>query len=233
VVDQLFVPWFPNRWRAVHYLESHDEVYRDRAPRIAALAGGGDARSWYARSRSRTALGILMTAPGIPMIFMGQEFLEDKRWADDPPHVPNSLIYWDGLATDKVMIDFHRFTRELISLRRRHPALRAEGIAILAADDFNRVLAFQRWVEGAGRDVVVVASLNESTQYAYEIPFPWPGEWLEVFNSDVYDHWVNPLTAGNGGRVRAGAPGRAGLPASAAITIPANSVLVFAGDAGD
>ena len=33
-----------------------------------------------------------MTAPGIPMLFMGQEFLEDKRWADDPVNHPGTLI---------------------------------------------------------------------------------------------------------------------------------------------
>jgi 1,4-alpha-glucan branching enzyme len=26
--------------------------------------------------------------------------------------------------------------------------------------------------------------------------FPIPGFWREVFNSDVYDHWVNPKVAG-------------------------------------
>lgn len=57
---------------------------------------------------------------------------------------------------------------DLIGLRHRQPA------------------AFQRWVEGAGRDVVVVASLNESTYWSYDIGFPSSGNWLEVFNSDVY-----------------------------------------------
>ncbi len=41
VVDHLRAPGFPNAWRAVQCIESHDEVYRDRAPRIAALAAGG------------------------------------------------------------------------------------------------------------------------------------------------------------------------------------------------
>ena len=63
------------------------------------------------------------------------------------------------------MADFHRFTRDLIALRRRHPALRADPIAVYATDHANRVLAFNRWVPGAGRDVVVVASLGESTFY--------------------------------------------------------------------
>lgn len=131
------------------------------------------------------------------------------------------------------MSDYHRFTRELIGLRRRHPALRGEGHAVLVADDFHRVLAFQRWVPGTGRDAVVVVSLNEANQFGYPVPFPRGGEWLEVFNSDVYDGWVNPSAAGNGGRVWADGPPRHGLAASAQIVVPANGVMVFTGDAGD
>ena len=40
-------------------------------------------RSWFGRSRARVATGIGLTAPGIPMLFMGQEFLEDKQWSDN------------------------------------------------------------------------------------------------------------------------------------------------------
>ncbi len=229
VVDQLRAPGFPDAWRAVQYIESHDAVNQD-GPRIASLAGSGNSRTWYATSRSRVATGILLTAPGIPMVFMGEEFYEDKRWSDNPA---GSLIYWEGLEADRTMIDFHRFTRELMWLRRRHPALRAEGAATLAMDDFNRVLVYQRWVPGMGRDAVVVASLNESTQYGYWIPFPSQGYWFEVFNSDVYEHWVNPSVAGNGGGVQVHGPSMHGLPTSAAITIPANSLLVFARDQGD
>ena len=228
VVNQLRGPGFRNAWRAVQYVESHDEVYRDRDMRIAALAGGGNGRSWYARSRSRVALGLLMTAPGIPMIFMGQEFLEDKRWADDPENHPGTLIYWDGLSTDKTMSDFHLFTRELLWLRRHQPALSGESFATVLMDNFARVLVIHRWIEGVGRDVIIVVSLNESTMAGYRVPFPAGGEWREVFNSDVYDNWVNPIVAGNGGRIDAGGPGMNGLSASAAIVIPANSFLVFA-----
>jgi 1,4-alpha-glucan branching enzyme len=133
----------------VQHIENPDEVYRDRDPRIPRLAvGGGDTRNWYATSRSRVATGLLLTAPGIPMLFMGQEFSEDKRWADDPEHHPNTLIFWDGLASEKIMSDFHRFTRDLIWLRRKHPGLRGEGVATILMDNFTRVLAFQRWIPG-------------------------------------------------------------------------------------
>jgi 1,4-alpha-glucan branching enzyme len=234
VVDQLRAPGFPDAWRAVQHIESHDEVYRDRGPRIPALAvGGGNTRTWHARSRTRVALSLLLTAPGIPMLFMGQEFYEDKRWGDNMPDDRGLLLYWDGLASDRSMIDFHRFSREAIWLRRRHPALRGEGIRTTLMDNAARVLAFQRWVEGVGRDVIVVASLNELTLYQHQIPLPFAGRWLEVFNSDVYENWVNPGASGNGGSIEATGPGLNGLAHSARIVVPANSLLVFARDAGD
>jgi 1,4-alpha-glucan branching enzyme len=130
------------------------------------------------------------------------------------------------------MIDFHRFTRELTWLRRKHPALRGEGVRALSMETV-RACSFQRWVEGVGRDVIVVASLNESTIYGYQIPMPVPGQWLEVFNSDVYENWVNPGASGNGGSIQANGPGLNGLPHSAYITVPANSILLFARDSGD
>lgn len=167
------------------------------------------------------------------MLFMGQEFLEDKLWSDDP-HRAGLLIWWDGLeGGDRAMSDHRRFVRDLVWLRRRHPALRHDPIIVYPPDNANRVQAFQRWVPGSGRDVVIVASLLESTLYGYQLGFPQPGDWLEVFNSDVYDHFVNPWVQGNGGSVTAAGPALHGMPNSAHLTIPANSLLVFARDAGD
>lgn len=222
---------FPARWKVVDCIESHDEVYYGREARIAAIADPSDHRSWYARSRARVATGLLLTSPGIPMLFMGQEILEDKPWSDNPGFHPETLIWWEGLRHDRAMADHLRFTRELVALRWRHPALRGEGFQVLAVD--GRVLAYQRWVEGVGRDVVVVASLAEGTLQNWRIGLPRAGHWHEVFNSDVYDGWVNPRVAGNGGGVVAQAQPWHGLPASAALVIPANSLLVLASDPGD
>jgi 1,4-alpha-glucan branching enzyme len=221
-----------NRWRAVQFVENHDIVYNGRQPRIARLADGSNSRSWYARSRSRVAMGLVVTCPGIPLIFMGQEFLEDKQWNDNPN--PANLIYWAGLeGGDKNMGDFLRFTRDLLAFRRHQPALRGEGFNVIHVHDDNRVLALQRWVEGAGRDVIAVFNLRESTWYNYQIGFPGLGQWLEVFNSDVYDNWVNPIVAGNGTGVDANGGPAHGLNDSAYITIPANGFVIFARDHGD
>lgn len=233
-------PWnVASAWQAYHCLENHDLVLDadgdHRKPRIAKLADWTDPRSWYARSRTRVATGLLLTAPGVPMLFMGQEFGEDKLWSDNL-QLEELLIWWEGLeGADRHMSDLHRCTRDLIRLRRRHPALRAEPVTVYPPDGANRVLAFHRWVPGAGRDVVVVASFGESTfsDHRYALGFPLPGHWHEDFNSDLYDHFANPQVQGNPGGVDADGPPLHGLPQSARLTLPANSLLVFARDHGD
>jgi 1,4-alpha-glucan branching enzyme len=217
---------FRDKWRAVQCVENHDLVYKGRDLRVARLADQSNARSWFARSRSRVATGLILTAPGIPQLFMGQVFLEDKPWSDNPDDGLN--IFFDGLgAEDPSMRNHLRFTRELVTMRRRLPGLNGEGVNAFLHHNVDRIIAFQRWVDGIGQDVVVVASLNESTFHGYVVGFPDSGRWGEVFNSDVYDNWVNPVVAGNGGQIWADGPGAQGLPFSAAIVIPANGLLVF------
>src|SRR5262249_42034881 len=97
VRDALYPPpAFPPAWKAVNYRENHDLLWvgHDHQPRLAKLADPSNTRSWYARSRARLATGLLLTAPGVPMLFMGQEFLEDKGWSDNP-HQTDYLIWWD------------------------------------------------------------------------------------------------------------------------------------------
>jgi 1,4-alpha-glucan branching enzyme len=214
-------------WRAVTCVENHDLVLAGRDPRLPALADPSNHRSWYARSRSRVATAILLTAPGIPQIFMGQEFLEDKPWDVDPKGA--NLLSWAGLATsaDSGMRDHLQFTKDLIALRRALPALRSDNVHAFFQSDQDRVMAYHRWREATGDDVVVVASFAETTWTGYRIGFPFPGLWIERFNSDVYDHFVNPQAAGNGGSVVAEAIGLHGFAASAPIVIPANGVVVF------
>ncbi|HEY0522914.1 MAG TPA: alpha-amylase family glycosyl hydrolase, partial [Stellaceae bacterium] len=126
---------FDAAWRAVNFLEDHDTVAVDRKPRIASLADPSDARSWYAASRARVALGLLFAARGIPMLFMGEEFLADKPWSDYVAGRPDLLIAWDELKTDKVMQDYLRFCRDLIALRRAQPALRGESLRVSRANN--------------------------------------------------------------------------------------------------
>src|SRR2546423_8860974 len=86
------------------------------------------------------------------------------------------------------MTDQHRFTRDLLWLRRKHPALRGEGLNVFHVHNDNRIIAIHRWLPGVGRDVVVVASLNESTfyNYSYRLGFPRSEEHTSELQSLAY-----------------------------------------------
>ena len=94
---------------------------------------------------------------------------------------------------------------------RRQPALRGEGCNAFFVRNDDRVIAFQRWVVGVGRDIVMVASLNEVTHFGYRLPFPVGGNWVEVFNSEAYDNrpacgGYNTSAVGNPGGVSSDGP---------------------------
>lgn len=234
IAGALYPPGLPHAWQAVTCVENHDIVKTGADPRIPALADGSDHQSPYARGRARFASGLLLTAPGIPQIFMGQEFLEDKQWNWDPTAL-NNLIWWHGIDPDvnPARAGQLMFMRDLIRLRWKQPALRGENVRAFHVHDENRVIAFHRWLDGTGRDVIVAGTLSDSAWYGYAIGFPYPGHWIEVFNSDFYDNGGNPAVVGNGGGIDANGGPLHGFQASAGIVIPANGVVVFARDGGD
>lgn len=228
IAGALYPPGLDHAWRAVTCIENHDLVMAGRNPRIPSLADAPAPHSWYARSRTRVASAILLTAPGIPQLFMGQEFLEQNQW-DVNPEGPN-LLDWADLqnGTDTTMVDHFRFTQDLIRLRQTAPALRTDNVHAFYVSDTDRVLAYHRWIDDVGADVLVVATFAEATWWNYALGFPFAGQWKEIFNSDVYDNWVNPWVAGNDGGIKAEGGPMHGFVASASIVIPANGVVVFA-----
>ncbi|WP_407155105.1 alpha amylase C-terminal domain-containing protein [Bradyrhizobium sp. STM 3557] len=224
IADALADGSLGKRWRAVQAIENHDIVYAGRQPRVAMLADSIDPRSWYARSRSRVATGLLLTAPGIPMLFMGQELLEARPWSDTLASATE--IAWAMLDSgDTVTTDFVRFVRELIALRRSRKALSGEGCAIVHVHDGNRVLAFERWVEGSDDAVMVVVSLNETAWQDYAIGFPAGGAWRLVFDSEAYEAGASSAV---GREISADGPPLHGRPCSAHVAIPANGIVVYA-----
>ena len=62
----------------------------------------------------------------------------------------------------------------------------------------------------------------------YAIGLPFAGDWLELLNSDVYDSFPNAAPVGNGGLVRSCSEPLDGFSARAAVTLPANGIIVLA-----
>ena len=104
---------------------------------------------------------------------------------------------------------------------------RSEALRVSARNSVDRVISVHRWIDGVGQDLLFVANLQETDRFGYRIGFPGAGHWREVFNSDFYDTLPNPHTVGNGGGIEADGLGWDGMPASAAINLPANGFIVF------
>ncbi|MDP0501036.1 MAG: alpha amylase C-terminal domain-containing protein [Verrucomicrobiota bacterium JB022] len=221
-----------HHWQAIQCLENHDIVYfepgnGDRGPRLPVLCDPNDPGGWYARSRCRAALGLLLTAPGIPQLFMGQEVLETRSWSDNLVLHGHHRVDWQGAAHDRHRRDYSTFLAHLLEFRRSRPALTAEGLRVVAVHNQDRVLAYYRYVPGEGKEVLVAINFNHRSHFEYRLGFPHSGQWHEVFNSDVYDHYVNPWRQGNSGGVQADGPGCHGLAHSARVVLPALSMVAF------
>jgi 1,4-alpha-glucan branching enzyme len=109
----------------VLYTESHDEIANGKA-RVPETIHPGDADSWWAKKRSMIGSALVLTAPGVPMIFQGQEMLEDSYFRDD------AWLDWSKAETNSGLVALHR---HLISLRRnrdgRTGGLRGPGLALI------------------------------------------------------------------------------------------------------
>lgn len=179
VADALLNQYSGNYFRRVVYTESHDEVANGSA-RVAQEIAFDDVNNWYSKKRASLGMALVLTAPGIPMLFQGQELLEDKWFSDTDP------IDWSRLDKFKGYYNLHK---DLITLRRNlsgfTAGLTGQHIQLIRVDNNQKVLAFQRWKEGGVKDTTVVAlNFSDSDKAVYRIGFPLPGMWKVRFNSD-------------------------------------------------
>ncbi|HVS35338.1 MAG TPA: glycogen debranching protein GlgX [Gemmataceae bacterium] len=78
------------------------------------------------RRQARNFLATLFLSQGVPMLLAGDEFLRTQRGNNNAWCQDNEISWIDWSLTVKNS-DFLRFARELIALRKRHPALRRRG----------------------------------------------------------------------------------------------------------
>lgn len=97
-------------FRRVVYTESHDEVAESAGQaRVPELIWRGNAGSYFSQKRATLGAALVLTAPGIPMLFMGQEFLEPGAWSDARELDWSKLERFSGIRA---------LYRDLIRLRR-------------------------------------------------------------------------------------------------------------------
>ena len=209
-------------FQRVIYSESHDEVANGRA-RVPYDINPHDATGWHAQKRSCLAAALVLTSPGIPMLFQGQEFLEGEWFRDTVP------VNWDQRAEFRGIV---RLYRDLIRLRLNREGftrgLTGHHVEIIQANDQSNILAFRRWMEGGrGDEVVVVANFSTEPRTGYLVGFPEAGSWELVLNSDWNGYSESFGNFASGGAFAL--PGQYdGQPARGMVDMGPYSVLIFA-----
>ncbi len=128
----------------------------------------------------KLGISLLMTAVGIPMLWMGEEFGEYHYKTQD-----QSKIDWTLLSRD-LNKNLYGYYKGLIALREHNHALYTGQIAFFHENPDSKVLAYIRW-NGEGSRVVVVANFSDQFLGGYSVPdFPEDGIWHEwTGNYDV------------------------------------------------
>lgn len=224
VRDALYHGYNGDAFRRVIYTESHDEVANGHE-RVPEEIWPGNAGSWYSRKRSTLGAALVFTAPGIPMIFQGQEFLEDKYFRDTAPLDWTKLTTYSGI---------HMLYRDLVRLRQdrfnQMRGLRGQHLNVHHINNTDKVIAFHRWdVGGAGDDVVVVANFGNRRYDGYALGFPRGGWWRVRFNSD-WEGYSADFGNQLGYDTLTRNDSRDGMPFQANVGIGPYSVLVLSQD---
>ena len=202
----------------VAFLESHDVVGDlNGGTRLVTAIDSATPNSYRARKLSTLGAAVTLTAPGTPMIFQGEEMLENQQFSSTRP------VDWTKTNTYNSIV---RFYRDVISLRRDlngyTPGLQGDELSMLQVDNVNKVIGFHRWKSAAVNEgVVVIANFSGTALVSYSMNFPSAGTWYVHLNSDSTDYGTD---YGNIGSTVVGA---SGSPATGNISIGPYSALIL------
>ena len=204
------------------YIESHDTAGND-GQRLPVRIDAQDPTSYAARKRAMLAAGVLLTAPGVPMLFMGQEMLEDTKFVPQP-----APLDW-AKANENASV--RAFYKDMIRLRRDldgvSGGLGGKNVAVTHMNELpgNKVIVYRRWGK-AGDDVMVVVNFGAKKYVRYDVGVPAAGTWQARVDSDATKYGAD-FGSATPTAVSVTATPRDGLPATAAITLGPYAVVVL------
>jgi 1,4-alpha-glucan branching enzyme len=197
---------------------SHDEVVHGKRSLIGRMPGD----DWQRFANLRAYYGFMFGHPGKKLLFMGDEFAQEREWQHD-----HSLDW--HLTDDRRHSGVQSLVRDLNRLYRSTPALyewdcEGKGFEWVVADDRdNSVFAWLR--KGtAGRSVcLVVVNFTPEVRLGYRLRVPYPGRWREALNTDAAIY--GGTNTGNAGLVSAEGAGN-----ELTLVLPPLAALFFVPD---
>lgn len=167
---------YQHAYDRVIYTESHDEVANGSA-RVTTEVAGDHPDGWDAQKRATLGAALVFTSPGVPMIFQGQEFLEDEWFRDTVPLDWEQAWQFRDIAN--MFADLFAFRRNLDGTT---AGLQGPVTTVHHQDNQSKLLVFSRQTYDG--DAVLVAVNFSRYPVAAEVNVP-EGDWQVRFNSDA------------------------------------------------
>ena len=172
---------FKSSTDVINYTTSHDQDH------LMVDLGNTNIFGEEAFKRSKLAGALVMTALGIPMIWMGEEFGVAEGKSLDPAPLDWSLL--DNEENEGLF----KYYQGLIDLRKQNGALRSDNISFFHENEEDGVIGYIRW-DDVGSQVAIVVNCSENYLGGYEISdIPEDGTWHEWTGN--YDVQVEDGTA--------------------------------------
>jgi isoamylase len=151
--------------------------------------------------QAKNFAALLFLANGTPMLRAGDEFLQTQGGNNNPYNQDNETSWLDWSRRER-FAEVHRFFREMIAFRRRHPSLsrtrfwredvRWHGAAPEAASrpdtsPASRTLAYSLRGRSAGDDDLYVMLNASPDPVLFTIHEADPGEWRRAIDTSLAD----------------------------------------------
>jgi len=158
---------------------SHDEVVHGKRSILGRMPGD----RWQRFANLRAYYGFMYGHPGKKLLFMGNEFGQEREWNHD------RSLDWHLLG-DALHQGVMTLVRDLNDIVRSQSALhqldheRAGFEWIDASDSGASIYSFQRCGREAGDHIVVIVNFTPVVRENYRIGMPSRDAYREIFNSD-------------------------------------------------
>lgn len=165
-------------YNKIIFSDSHDTA-ANGSVRLNEAVTPGNAESVDARRQLLLANALTLTAPGIPMLLQGQEFMQEGSFNDW------QMLEWDKTEQFEGIVAAHKHLIDLrLNTYSNTAGLTGRSINVTHVDVDNNVIAYHRWSNGGKRDnTLVVVNFSASRYSKYTLPAPKNGKWVVRFNS--------------------------------------------------
>jgi len=197
---------------------SHDEVVHGKGSMLAKMPGD----EWQRFANLRLLYAYQFTYPGAKLLFMGNEFGQEREWS----HARS--LDWE-LLERPLHRGLQTLVRDLNHIYRSEPALHRQGFVqsgfewIDCHDATQSVISYLR---RDGEDVVmVILNFTPIPRHGYRLGVPRSGTYREILNTD--SRYYGGSDVGNPNPIQAEEVSWMGRPFSISLSLPPLGAVVI------